>query len=167
MAAKLSKYEIFILDYVQLLMIAWAIWATKLTQNAKTWSPNHQKMKCSLAKLQSILCKPYIFIKHLSSNVTPPQYRPLLEGGSTNQDRWRLRLQDLFPLKWFRMTWNGQFYLTHNFSNLFPPKWFRMTWNGQFHLTHNFSNLFPLKWLIITCNSQFHATFQIFSQQSG
>ena len=30
------------------------------------------------------------------------------------------------------MTWNGQFCLIHNFSNLFPLKWLRMTRNGQF-----------------------------------
>ena len=62
---------------------------------------------------------------------------------------------NLFPLKWLRMTHNGQFHLICNFSNLFPPKWLRMTWNGQFHLIHNFFNLFPLKWLRMTRNGQF------------
>ena len=47
------------------------------------------------------------------------------------------------------------FCLSCNFSNLFPPKWFRMTWNGQFCLICNFSNLFPLKWLRMTRNGQF------------
>ena len=35
------------------------------------------------------------------------------------------------------------FCLSYNFSNLFPPKWLRMTWNGQFRPICNFSNLFP------------------------
>ena len=62
---------------------------------------------------------------------------------------------NLFPLKWFRITQNGQFCPIHNFSNLFPPKWLRMTWNSQFHPICNFSNLFPPKWLRMTQNGQF------------
>ena len=45
--------------------------------------------------------------------------------------------------------------LNHNVSNLFPLKWLRMTQNGQFHLIYNFSNLFPLKFLRMTQNGQF------------
>ena len=52
---------------------------------------------------------------------------------------------NIFPLKWLRMTQNGQFSLIHNFSNLSPPKWLRLTWNVQFCLIRNFSNLFPPK----------------------
>ena len=65
-------------------------------------------------------------------------------------------LSNVLPLKWLRMTWNGQFHPICNFSNFFPPKWLRMTRNGQFHLICNFSNLFPPKWLRMTQNSQFH-----------
>ena len=74
---------------------------------------------------------------------------------------------NLFPLKWLRMTWNGQFCLfrpIHSFSNLFPPKWLRMTQNGQFHLICNFCNLFALKWLRMTWNGQFCPIYN-FSQK--
>ena len=64
-------------------------------------------------------------------------------------------MANLFPLKWLRMTRNGQFHMIYHFSNLFPPKWLRMTRNGQFHLICNFSNLFPPKWLKMTQNGQF------------
>ena len=61
------------------------------------------------------------------------------------------------------------FCLSYNFSNLFPPKWLRMTWNGQFSLIHTFP-IFPhwsgSEWLGIANFAQF-ATFLIFSHQSG
>ena len=69
--------------------------------------------------------------------------------------------------KLLRMTWNGQFWLTHNFSNLLLLKCSAQ--NGQFHLIHSFSNLFPLKWLKMNQNSQFHLIHNLstFSHQSG
>ena len=79
---------------------------------------------------------------------------------------------NLFPPKWLRITWNGQFFLICNFSNLFPPKWLRMANFTQFATFPIFShqsdsqwsilpdpqlsNLFPLKWLRMTQNGQFH-----------
>ena len=42
----------------------------------------------------------------------------------------------------FRMTRNIQFYPVCNFSNLFPLKWLRMTQNGQFYLIQLFQS-FP------------------------
>ena len=74
---------------------------------------------------------------------------------------------NLFPLKWLRMTQNGQFCPIHNFSNLYPLKWLRMTQNGQFCPIRSFSNLFPPKWLRMTRNGQFahFATFPIFSHR--
>ena len=61
-----------------------------------------------------------------------------------------------------RLTWNGQFYLLHNFSNHFLPKQLIfckiskfLFWRGdisQFFQIYNFSNCFPLKWLKMTHN---------------
>ena len=103
-----------------------------------------------------------------------------------------MHFSNLFPSKWLRITWNGQFCPIHNFSNLFPlkqlritlngqfcsicnfsnlfqPKQLTITWNGQFCLIHKFSNLFPPKLLRITRNSQFHLihNFSKLFHQSG
>ena len=53
------------------------------------------------------------------------------------------------------MTWNGQFCLSHSFSNLFPPKQLRWTLNGKFCPNCTYSNLFPPKQLTLTWNGQF------------
>ena len=45
--------------------------------------------------MQSVLCKPYIFTKQPTiARQCTPQQRPLVQGGSTRQYRWRVRLQD-------------------------------------------------------------------------
>ena len=86
------------------------------------------------------------------SNLFPPKWLRMTWNG---QFRPIHNFSNLFPPKWLRMTRNGQFCPIRNFSNLFPPKWLRMTWNGQFCLIHNFSNFFPPKWLRMTRNDQF------------
>ena len=74
-------------------------------------------------------------------------YVQLLMIGQAIWAIWAMKVDKNAPLKCLRMTWNGQFYPIHNFSNLFPPKWLRITQNSQFCLICNFSNLFPPKWL--------------------
>ena len=60
---------------------------------------------------------------------------------------------------------NGQFHPIHNFSNLFPPKWLRMTWNGQFDL--QLFQSFPTEVAQNDNGFSRFATLTIFSHRSG
>ena len=42
----MKKMKCLFLDYIQLLMIGWAIRAMEVAPNVKKWPLNHQKMKC-------------------------------------------------------------------------------------------------------------------------
>ena len=95
-------------------------------------------------------------LSYNSSNLFPLKWLRMTRNG---QFRPIHNFSNIFPPKWLRMTQNGQFSPIHNFSNLSPLKWLRMTWNGQFCLIRNFSNLFPPKWLRMTQNGQFHLIY--------
>ena len=84
------KKEMLILDYIQLLMISWVMWVTKVDKNAKKGPLSHQKMKCSfLDYVQLLMISQLIWVTKVDQNAK------------------------ISPLS--HQKWNGHFWITFNF----------------------------------------------------
>ena len=64
------KMKCSFLDYIQLLMIGWAIWAMKVNQNVIKGALSHQTMKCSfLDYIQLLMIGQAIWVMKVDQNV--------------------------------------------------------------------------------------------------
>ena len=72
-----QKIKCSVLDYIQLLMISWVIWAMKVDWNVKKGPLCHQKIKCSfLDYVQLLMIGQAIQAKNIDRNAKKTKKRP-------------------------------------------------------------------------------------------
>ena len=88
-----QKMKCSFMDYIQLLMIGWAIWATKIDKNAPP-----KCLRMAWNGQFHLICN--------FSNLFPPKWLRITWNSQFHPIH---NFSNLFPLKWLRMTQNGIF----------------------------------------------------------